>query len=85
MELGENVLDIYIYVCVSVSVSVSVCVCVCVLPPNPKPVGGIQIIACGDFFQLPPVRGRDEAETRLCFESRTWEEALPHAVLLEQV
>jgi hypothetical protein len=35
-----------------------------------KPFGGLQIIACGDFFQLPPVSGRDEPQAKLCFEAK---------------
>jgi ATP-dependent exoDNAse (exonuclease V) alpha subunit len=36
---------------------------------NTKPFGGIKIIAVGDFFQLPPVKGD------YCFTSAAWEHA----------
>jgi ATP-dependent DNA helicase PIF1 len=40
---------------------------------NPNPFGGIQLIFSGDFFQLPPVGDKDEADTqRFCFESEDW-------------
>ena len=35
------------------------------------PFGGIQLILCGDFFQLPPVSRK---ETHYCFESPLWTE-----------
>ncbi len=35
-----------------------------------RPFGGIQVILCGDFFQLPPIGvGRN---AHFCFESDTW-------------
>jgi ATP-dependent DNA helicase PIF1 len=37
-----------------------------------RPFGGIQIIALGDFYQLPPV-SKDE-EVSFCFESIVWRE-----------
>lgn len=37
-----------------------------------RPFGGIQVILCGDFFQLPPV-SRTEA-TMFCFESKVFKE-----------
>ncbi len=36
-----------------------------------RPFGGVQLICCGDFFQLPPVSRRG-AETCFCFESPEW-------------
>ena len=40
---------------------------------NSRPFGGIQLIFSGDFYQLPPVGDKDDAETtRFCFESGLW-------------
>jgi ATP-dependent DNA helicase PIF1 len=40
---------------------------------NYKPFGGIQVIFCGDFFQLPPVPNENEPDTeRFCFQSARW-------------
>uniref|UniRef100_A0A9J7ZRP0 ATP-dependent DNA helicase n=2 Tax=Cyprinus carpio TaxID=7962 RepID=A0A9J7ZRP0_CYPCA len=37
--------------------------------------GGIQLIVCGDFLQLPPVtKGKDKAN--ICFQSRSWRECI---------
>lgn len=36
-----------------------------------KPMGGIQVVACGDFLQLPPV-GNDGTGYRFCFEHPIW-------------
>jgi ATP-dependent DNA helicase PIF1 len=38
------------------------------------PFGGIQVICCGDFFQLPPVA--KNAEASYCFESPLWVEVM---------
>lgn len=46
---------------------------------SPKPWGGIQLVPCGDFFQLPPVAkgisGEAHALGRFAFESSMWKEA----------
>lgn len=38
---------------------------------SPLPFGGIQIIMCGDFFQLPPVDSKNE-NPELAYESSAW-------------
>lgn len=43
---------------------------------NPEPFGGIQLVVCGDFFQLPPVDKGDLAgDTKFSFMSPSWKEA----------
>lgn len=42
---------------------------------NDKPFGGIQIILCGDFFQLPPVSKKEE-KAKFCFQSKKWSECV---------
>lgn len=44
---------------------------------NDKPFGGIQLILCGDFLQLPPViklaAGSQQAQSkRFCFQTESW-------------
>lgn len=41
---------------------------------NNLPFGGIQIILCGDFFQLPPVSRAGEATARFAYHSKIWNE-----------
>ncbi|XP_078032506.1 pif1 DNA helicase [Augochlora pura] len=42
---------------------------------NERPFGGMQLILCGDFFQLPPVGSR-EKDIKFCFQSETWEKCV---------
>ncbi|XP_072297936.1 ATP-dependent DNA helicase PIF1 [Eucyclogobius newberryi] len=40
-----------------------------------EPFGGIQLIVCGDFLQLPPVsKGKEKAS--FCFQSRSWRKVI---------
>ena len=38
---------------------------------SPKPFGGVQVIASGDFFQLPPV-SKEPREKRFAWQSPSW-------------
>lgn len=44
-----------------------------------RPFGGIQLIFCGDFYQLPPVgiNTEDPDNSRFCFESESWFHTFP--------
>jgi len=48
-----------------------------------RPFGGIQIIAIGDFLQLPPV-SRDDDIKNFAFKGGSWQEAEFQTVLLEK-
>ena len=43
---------------------------------NEEPFGGMQIIFCGDFFQLPPIN-RESENISYAYESTSWAEAKP--------
>lgn len=51
---------------------------------NDRPFGGIQIILCGDFFQLPPVGKRDE-KVKFCFQSEAWSKCVQLTFELKKV
>jgi len=54
---------------------------------NTKPFGGIQLVLCGDFFQLPPVvRGiSGEVLGRFAFESPRWPDTQLRPVVLKRI
>lgn len=42
---------------------------------NPQPFGGLQVILCGDFFQLPPIIDKKEnPQSSFAYKSSAWEE-----------
>jgi len=59
--LSPNVLEMVNSVCQSVR-------------KNLQPFGGLQFVACGDFFQLPPVT-RESGEKKFAFDSAAWQKA----------
>jgi ATP-dependent exoDNAse (exonuclease V) alpha subunit len=41
---------------------------------NDLPFGGLQVILCGDFFQLPPINEPDFKPSSFAYKSDAWEE-----------
>lgn len=59
---------------------------ICSIRDPSKVFGGIQIILCGDFYQLPPVANvlyGDEGN--FCFENELFEKTITHRVFLREV
>lgn len=58
---------------------------------NDRPFGGIQLILCGDFLQLPPVIKREDSKNpqgnsqRFCFQSSAWEKCIERVYELKEV
>ena len=51
---------------------------------NDAPFGGIQLVICGDFFQLPPVVKNGESMT-FAFDAVTWKKCIRKQVTLTKV
>lgn len=51
---------------------------------NEKPFGGIQLILCGDFLQLPPVMKASQAKN-FCFQTKAWQNCRLMTMELKQV
>ncbi|VDB85347.1 unnamed protein product [Peniophora sp. CBMAI 1063] len=49
-----------------------------------RPLGGIQLVITGDFFQLPPVT-KNGKQPFFAFESEAWKKVIDHTVVLTQV
>ena len=50
-----------------------------------KPMGGLQIVFVGDFYQLPPVFKSDEGGTKFIFESPLWSQIVQETIQLTQI
>lgn len=52
-----------------------------------RPMGGLQVIFVGDFFQLPPVNkdSRNGVPTQFVFESPMWKSIVPLTVCLSKI
>ena len=48
---------------------------------NNDPFGGLQVILCGDFFQLPPVSEK-RYDYDYVYKSKVWKEINPHIIYL---
>lgn len=51
---------------------------------NDKPFGGLQVILCGDFFQLPPVNRSGELEGGFVVHSKAWQLLQPTVCYLSE-
>lgn len=49
-----------------------------------KPFGGIQLIVCGDFLQLPPVTKKDQSKS-YAFAASSWKRCIDIQIELQEV
>lgn len=49
-----------------------------------KPFGGLQVILCGDFFQLPPVNRHDSKQGGFVVHSKAWQMLAPTICYLSE-
>ena len=57
-----------------------------VIRNNDRPFGGIQVIFCGDFNQLPPIANNSDPDTgKFCFESDYWQNTFDSNIELKHI
>lgn len=59
-------------------------VCRLVRQKEDVPFGGIQLIMCGDFFQLPPINRGDERDGSFVTDAVVWDELDPVIIYLNE-
>lgn len=52
---------------------------------NNRPYGGIQVIFCGDFFQLPPVSKDPDNPMKFAFDAKSWQFGIKCSIMLQKV
>jgi len=55
---------------------------------NDAPFGGLQLVLCGDFFQLPPVglgERREGEVLRFLFHAKCWDSVVKNVVVLTDI
>lgn len=55
-----------------------------ILRNDQRPFGGIQLVVCGDFLQLPPIVARQE-KLRFAFQTETWQNAINYCFELRKI
>lgn len=52
-----------------------------IIRKNDKPFGGMQVVLCGDFYQLPPIN-RNGSNIQYAFQANCWDRAIKETMVL---